>query len=104
MKRLAIESGKVPDTGPVELPAVTVDPWVEERQAGLRELDARSAYGLELMLFWKQAGNLVILGATTDSGEKVVTLVPGEQARDSLDHPASYFSHEASDRLFGQAA
>jgi predicted NUDIX family NTP pyrophosphohydrolase len=99
MGQLALETGS---SSFPELPEYDI--WSEQKAAGFKEVGERREHGVEIALFWNKVGNMVLLGAHTDTGEHVVTIVEAEAAIDSFTHPSQYFSHEASDRIFGQAA
>lgn len=102
MGQLAIESGRSSVPEPTE-----EDVWAAPKLAGFKEVGTRKEHGVDLVLLWREVGNMVLLGAhreTDDQVEHVLTLVSAEEAMDSLEHPVHYFSHDASDRIFGQAA
>ena len=95
MGQLTIEGGPVYAPDPTE-----EDVWAAQKLAGFKELKGRNENGIDLKLWWREVGNLMLLGAHSDRGDHIVTVVDGEAAIDSLDHPSNYFSHEASQRLF----
>lgn len=74
---------------------------VELEQAGFIELASRRESGIEVKLLWREMGNLVLLEALSDDGERASTTVDPEDAYNSLQHPALYFTHDANGRIFG---
>jgi hypothetical protein len=95
MGQLALESGPAYVPEPAE-----EDVWAAQKLKGFVEIGSRDENGVDLRLWWRELGNVVLLGAHTERGDHIVTMIDGQAANDSLDHPSQYFSHEASQRLF----